>query len=79
MHADVASILGYSLLDQTVRWKAATGFTVPVDYNQPVFRPLGSALAWQAHDGDTVSILKGIGTTPEFPADQSVHKPLADV
>jgi PAS domain S-box-containing protein len=70
MHADVASILGYSLADKTVRWKAASGFTVPVDYSKPVFRPLGSALGWRAHDGDGVSVLQGIGTTPEFPADQ---------
>ena len=70
MHADVASILGYSLADKTVRWKAASGFTVPVDYAQPVFRPLGSVLAWRAHDGETVGILKDIGTNPEFPSDQ---------
>ena len=70
MHADVASILGYSLTDKTVRWKAASGFTVNVDYSTPVFRPLGSVLAWQAHDGETVSILRGIGQAPEFPAEQ---------
>jgi len=50
MHADVASILGYSLADKIVTWKAASGFTVPVDYSQPVFRPLGSVLAWRAHE-----------------------------
>jgi PAS domain S-box-containing protein len=70
MHADVASILGYSLLDKTVRWKAASGFTIPVDYSKPVFRPLGSALAWRARDGDTISILQDIGKSPEFPAEQ---------
>ena len=70
MHADVASILGYSLSDQTVRWKAASGFTVPVDYSEPVFRPLGSALAWRAHDENSISILQGIGKTPEYPAEQ---------
>jgi PAS domain S-box-containing protein len=70
MHADVASILAYSLLDKTVRWKAASGFTVPVDYSKPVSRPLGSILARRAHDDDTVSILQGIGQSPELPADQ---------
>src|SRR5436190_22771539 len=69
MHADVASILGYSLIDKTVRWKAASGFTVPVDYSKPVMRPLGSALAWRTYEGDGVSILQGIGKSPEFPAD----------
>src|ERR1043166_5692832 len=70
MHADVASILSYSLIDKTVRWKAASGFTVPVDYSQPVFRPLGSALAWRAHDADTVSVIKEIGANPDLPAEQ---------
>ncbi len=70
MHADVASILGYSLTDKAVRWKAASGFTVDVDYSKPVSRPLGSILAWRAHDGETVSILHGIGKSPEFPAEQ---------
>ena len=28
MNADVASILSYSMIDETVRWKAASGFTV---------------------------------------------------
>ncbi len=70
MHADVASILSYSLKDKSVRWKAASGFTVPVDYAKPVFRPIGSALAWRAHDDDTVSIIQGMGTTAEFPAEQ---------
>src|SRR6185436_19346337 len=70
MHADVASILGYTLSDQTVRWKAASGFTVPVDYSKPVFRPLGSRLALHAHGGKTVSVLQGIGKSPEFPAEE---------
>ena len=70
MNADVASILSYSLIDKTVRWKAASGFTVPVDYSKPVFRPLGSALAWRAHDDDTVSVIQGIGGNPNLPAEQ---------
>jgi PAS domain S-box-containing protein len=70
MHADVVSILGYSLIDKTVRWKAASGFTIPVDYSKPVARSLGALLAWRAHDDDTVSILQGIGKSPEFPTDQ---------
>src|SRR3954466_14708204 len=65
MHADVVSILGYSLTDKTVRWKAASGYTVDVDYSKAVFRGL---LAWQAPDGETVSILRGLGQTTEFPA-----------
>ena len=69
MHADVASILGFSLIDETVTWKAASGFSVEIDYLQPVFRPLGSAIARRAHEENTISILQGIGTRPEFPAE----------
>jgi PAS domain S-box-containing protein len=69
MHADVASILGFSLIDETVTWKAASGFTVPIDYRQPVFRPLGSAIARRALEENTIGILQGIGTRPEFPAE----------
>jgi PAS domain S-box-containing protein len=69
MHADVVSILGFSLIDETVTWKAASGFTVPIDYRQPVFRPLGSTIARRALEENTIGILQGIGTRPEFPAE----------
>ena len=69
MNADVASILGFSLIDETVRWKAASGFTVDVDYSQPVFRPLGSTIARHAFEGNAVGILQGIGTDAAFPPD----------
>jgi two-component system NtrC family sensor kinase len=66
MNADVASILSYSLFDETFRWKAASGFTVPVDYSQPVFRPLGSEIARRAFAAGPVGIIQGIGSRPEF-------------
>ena len=69
MNADVSSILAFSLIDKTVRWKAASGFTVEVDYSQPVFRPLGSAIARRAFKEDTVGIIQGIGTRPDFSSD----------
>ena len=69
MHADVASILGFSLIDETVTWKAASGFTVPVDYLKPVMRPLGSTIARRALEANTIGIIQGIGTRPEFPAE----------
>jgi PAS domain S-box-containing protein len=69
MHADVASILGFSLIDETVTWKAASGFSVAIDYLQPVFRPLGSTIARRAYEENTIGILQGIGTRPEFPAE----------
>jgi PAS domain-containing protein len=69
MQADVASILGFSLIDETVTWKAASGFTVDVDYSQSVFRPLGSTIARRAFEENTVGILQGIGTHAAFPTD----------
>jgi signal transduction histidine kinase len=66
MNADVASILSYSLIDETVRWKAASGFTVPVDYSQPVFRPSGTEIARRAFEAGTVGIIENIGGRPEF-------------
>lgn len=74
MNADVASILGYSLIDETVRWKAASGFTTQVDYQQPVFRPLGSEIAKRALSDQTVGILQGIGRRADYPqTDFPVH------
>ena len=70
MNADVSSILAFSLIDKTVRWKAASGFTVEVDYSQPVFRPLGSAIARRAFKEDTVGIIQGIGTRPDLSSDE---------
>src|SRR4051794_22589938 len=66
MNADVASILGYSLVDETVRWKAASGFTVPVDYQQPVLRPLGSEIARRALEQGTIGVIQGIGKEAEL-------------
>jgi len=70
MNADVASILGFSLIDESVTWKAAAGFTVPIDYQHPVSRPVGSAVAGRARDESTVGIIKGLGTTTQFPVEE---------
>ena len=77
MNADVASILGYSLIDETVRWKAASGFTVPVDYAQPVFRPAGSEIARRAFEAGTIGIIEDIRNRPEF-AEKEVPVHLAE-
>jgi len=70
MHADVASILSYSLDDESVTWKAASGFRSPdIDYLQTVRRPLAVGLARQALDDNSVIIFEGIGLTPDLPAE----------
>jgi two-component system NtrC family sensor kinase len=65
------------LIDETVRWKAASGFTVPVDYSQPVFRPLGSEIARRAFEAGTVGVIENIGSRPEF-AEKEVPVHLAE-
>jgi PAS domain S-box-containing protein len=70
MNADVASILRFSVNDESATWKAASGFAIPIDYGQPVFRSIGSSLARRAYDENTVAIIKGIGSTSQFPADE---------
>src|SRR2546430_5585069 len=70
MHADVASILGFSLIDETVTWKAASGFLSPdIDYRRPVRRPLAVEFARKALAENTVVIFEGIGQTPNLPAE----------
>ena len=70
MHADVASILSYSLVDETLSWKAASGFrSLDID-SRPVKRQLAVALARQAADGNSVAIFEGIGLTPELPSEK---------
>jgi PAS domain S-box-containing protein len=75
MKADTATILGFSLADEKVTWKAASGFTTDIDYSEPVFRPAGSAMARRALENNTIAIMQGIGTRPEFPAEEfPVHQ-----
>jgi two-component system, NtrC family, sensor kinase len=69
MHADVSSILSYSLVDDAVTWKAASGFSADTDYQQPVMRPMAVKLARQALDTNSVVIFEGIGLSPELPAE----------
>lgn len=70
MNADVASILSYSLVDDTVTWKAASGFTSPgIDYQTSVKRPLAVDFARRALGQKEVLIFQGIGSRPELPAE----------
>ena len=75
MHADVTSILGFSLVDQTVTWKAASGFrTYTVDDTNPLSYPIANRPSRRALQADSVMILQGIGVKPELPAaDFPVH------
>ena len=75
MHADVTSILGFSLDDKTVTWKAASGFrSYTVDDANPRSYPIVNRLSQEALEADSVKILQGIGVSPDLPAaDFPVH------
>jgi two-component system NtrC family sensor kinase len=68
MLADVASILGFSLDDETVSWKAAAGFRSPdIDYGKKQRRPDSIALALQALVENRVVVYEGAGSTSNLP------------
>jgi len=70
MHADASSILSFSLDEEMVTWKAASGFLLTnIDYEKPVFRPFAAALGREALSQNKIVILEGIGLKPELPAE----------
>ena len=69
MNADAASIVSFSLVDQTITWKAASGFRAHViDDLNPVVSPIPSGIAQRAFAENTVAILQGIGVRDDLPA-----------
>src|SRR4030081_40592 len=63
MRADVASVVGYSLADETITWKAASGFRAHViDEEHPLVRPITNEIAQEPLTTDSLLILTGIGT-----------------
>ena len=68
LHADVASIFGISLEDETISWQAAAGFRAPgIDYEQSVRRPVPITRVLEALDENQVIVLEGEGSTSNFP------------
>jgi len=68
MQADVASILGIELEQETVSWKAAAGFRSPdIDYEQSMRRPHSISLALQALAENRVVVFEGVGSTASLP------------
>src|SRR5215813_3748948 len=68
MQADVASIFGFSLDDQTIAWEAAAGFRSPdIDYEQTARRPLAIGQVLQALAENRLMVLEGAGSTSNFP------------
>src|SRR5262249_58216939 len=66
--ADVDSIFGFSLEDETIAWEAAAGFRSPdIDYEQTVRRPLAIGKVLQALAENRLMVLEGAGSTSNFP------------
>lgn len=69
-HADIISIVSFSLSEKTMTWKAASGFQSHViDDQRPLIRPLTNRIANHALTANDVMILEGLGENPDFPAE----------
>src|SRR6266446_2477437 len=69
-HADVISIVSFSLAEKTMTWRAASGLRAhQLDDEHPLVRPLTNRVATRALTATKVLVLDGIGENPEFPAE----------
>ena len=75
MHADVTSIVRFSLTDKTITWKAASGLRSHiVDDQHQLVRPMNNQFAAAAIAANTTMVLEGVGVRPDLPAsDFPVH------
>jgi len=75
MHADVASIVSFSLTENTITWKAASGLRAHViDDEHPLVQPITNDLARRSIAANATAVVEGIGVRDEFPAkDFVVH------
>lgn len=75
MHADVTSIVRFSLSEKTVTWMVASGMRAHViDEEHPLVRPITNEVARRAIAANSTMVLGGIGGQEEFPAnDFPVH------
>src|SRR5712691_4711446 len=58
-HADVASVVSFSLVDKTITWRAVSGFRAhAIDDTQPLVHPITNELAQRAVNADSVLVLQ---------------------
>ncbi len=70
-HADVASVVSFSVADKIITWRAVSGFRAhAIDDTQTLVQPITSELARRAANADSVLVLEGIGVRDELPADE---------
>ncbi len=69
MHADVASIVSFSLTENTITWKAASGLRAHViDDEHPLIQPITNEVARRSIAANRTSVVEGLGVRDEFPA-----------
>ena len=75
MHADVASIVSFSLAENTVTWKAGSGLrTHVIDDEHPLVQPITNEVARRSIAANATAVIEGIGVRDEFPArDFALH------
>ena len=68
-HADVTSVVRFSLADKTITWLAASGFRAhAIDASHPLVRPITNEIAQVSLTTDSVMILESIGVRGELAA-----------
>jgi PAS domain S-box-containing protein len=71
MRADTASVASFSLAEHTITWKATSGFKLREAMGaRELVAPLRGASGERIAASQELLILKGIGETAEFPADE---------
>ena len=75
MHADTTSVVTFSPAENTITWRAVSGFRAHmVDSRHPLVWPLTNEYARRSVAANTMLIIEGIGVRDEFPSkDFVVH------
>lgn len=75
MHADVTSVVRFSLAEKTITWMVASGLRAHVvDEAHPLVEPITNKVARRAIAAQMTLVLEGVGVCDEFPAeDFPVH------
>ena len=69
MHADTTSVAGFSLADQTVTWRATSGFAGSGGKEANIVMPLGGNFLEHATEASEPMIINGIGLVDQYPAE----------
>src|SRR5882672_3292676 len=69
LHADMVSVVDFSIPDGTVTWKVASGLRAhAIDDEHPLVRSLANELAQRSLAAESTIVLEGIGVREDLPA-----------